>query len=343
MLLKVTLAMRILSSYYTTRVNTRAAPSRAFCSLPRLSRSRNAGISVGFTLVELLVVIAIIGVLIGLLLPAIQAAREAARQSACKNNLKQIGLAISNYESTRRTLPAGAEWEPGKLARGSALITILPYIEEKVLFDAYDFSKSDIDNEVLPGTNQRIGATLIATYLCPSDSATDADWPLHNYAASRGPTDVADNPACLCNFPWRASAMAPDADPRKFAGPFTRLGTRVKVSQITDGLSHTIFFGEIRPSCSSHGLNGWGKTNNGNGYCSTLVPINYDTCSPSAVDACRRPCNWNTEVGFRSNHSGGVHLLFGDGAVRLIGESIDYQTYQYLGAKNDGFPVQVPD
>ena len=130
--------------------------------------------------------------------------------------------------------------------------------------------------------------------------------------------------------------MAPDGDRRTFAGPFTRLGTKTKVKQITDGMAHTIFFGEVRPVCSSHGLNGWAKSNNGNGYCSTLIPINFDTCNAEAADPCRRPCNWNTEVGFRSAHVGGAHFLLGDGAVVRISEDIDYMTYQYLGAKNDG-------
>ena len=293
-----------------------------------------------FTLVELLAVIAIIGILVALLLPAIQAAREAARRTSCKNNLKQIGLAVANFESTRGYLPAGADWEAGKIARGSALIFILPYLEDNAIYDAFDFKKDDVDDAVFPGTDQRVGSTQISIYECPSDSHEIVSWPLHNYSASRGPTDLANNPDCACDFPWRDFAMAPDGDHRNFAGPFTRLGTKIKLRQITDGMSQTIFFGEIRPTCSSHGLNGWAKSNNGNGYCSTLVPINFDTCDADAVDPCHRPCNWNTEVGFRSAHVGGAHFLLGDGAVRFIEENIDYMTYQYLGAKDDGHPIQ---
>jgi prepilin-type N-terminal cleavage/methylation domain-containing protein len=295
-----------------------------------------------FTLVELLVVIAIIGILVALLLPAIQAAREAARRTGCTNKLKQIGLAVTNFESARRQLPAGANWEAGKVARGSALIFILPYLEETVIYEAYDFTRLDIDNELFPGTNQRIGDTPIPAYICPSDSHESVSWPLHNYSASRGPTDLSDNPNCFCDFAWRSFAMAPDGDRQKFAGPFSRLGTTTKVRQITDGMSRTIFFGEIRPLCSSHGLNGWAKSNNGNGYCSTLVPINFDTCNAEAVDPCHRPCNWNNEAGFRSSHAGGTYFLMGDGAVRFMEDTIDYQTYQYLGAKNDGQPISEP-
>ena len=131
--------------------------------------------------------------------------------------------------------------------------------------------------------------------------------------------------------------MAPLDDPKNYAGPFTRVGTTAKLSQVTDGLSKTIFFGEVRPNCSEHVKEGWAYTNNGNGYCTTLIPINYDSCNEEAADACARPCNWNTEVGFKSSHSGGAQFLLGDGSVHFVPETIDHQIYQYLGAKSDGF------
>jgi len=73
-----------------------------------------------------------------------------------------------------------------------------------------------------------------------------------------------------------------------------------------------------------------------NGRRTKLIPINYNTCDANAADPCRRPCNWNTEVGFKSAHMGGAHFLLGDGSVRFIMENIEYQTYQNLGAKADG-------
>jgi prepilin-type processing-associated H-X9-DG protein len=93
----------------------------------------------------------------------------------------------------------------------------------------------------------------------------------------------------------------------------------------------------VRPNCSQHVKEGWAYTNNGNGYCTTLFPINYDSCSEDAPDSCARPCNWNTEVGFKSSHSGGAQFLLGDGSVHLVPDAIDHQVYQYLGAKSDGF------
>src|SRR5262249_15186004 len=95
----------------------------------------------------------------------------------------------------------------------------------------------------------------------------------------------------------------------------------------------------VRPACSEHAQNGWSISNDGNGYCTTLIPINYDTCNDNAADPCNRPCNWTTEAGFRSAHPGGGQFLLGDGSVRFVMANIDYQTYQRLGAKNDGKPV----
>jgi prepilin-type N-terminal cleavage/methylation domain-containing protein/prepilin-type processing-associated H-X9-DG protein len=297
----------------------------------------------GFTLIELLLVIAIIGVLIALLLPAVQAARESARRSTCVNNLKQIGAALSNYESVYQVFPPGARWgrhaPEGKRKRhGSVLVHILPYIEQQALFDAFDFKKLIIDDAVFPGTTTPIGSTEISLYQCPSDDHDGfyGSVAVHNYSASNGPTEVYENSNCLCNHEWQSFQMAPIDDLDNYAGAFTRIGLRTAVKQVTDGLSNTIFFGEMRVECSSHARVGWAKTNNGNGYATTLIPINYDTCDEQAVDPCHRPCTWNTEVGYKSAHPGGADFLYGDGSVHFIEESIDHQAYQYLGARADG-------
>src|SRR5688500_20191952 len=113
------------------------------------------------TLVELLVVIAIIGILITMLLPAIQAAREAARQSSCRNNLKQIGLAVLNYEQANNRLPPGGIWNEDVRYGGSVYVHLLPMLEEPALYEAFDFTKKNIDNTKLPGTGQRVDATII--------------------------------------------------------------------------------------------------------------------------------------------------------------------------------------
>ena len=304
----------------------------------------------GFTLIELLLVVAIIGTLVALLLPAVQAVREAGRRASCVNNLKQIELAISNYESAHKIFPPGAiwgRWDPPKEMRfrGSLLTYILPYIEQAALYDAFDFNQLNLDGATFPGTGDLIGSTVIDTYICPSDdlyNGTFGGRGVFNYAASNGPTELYDNPVCSCANPYKKSMeTAPIDDLAHYAGPFTRLGVRTKASQITDGLSKTIFVGEVRVGCSDHAQAGWARTKNGNGYFSTLIPINYDTCDENAPDPCHRPKNWNTAVGFKSAHPGGANFSFGDGSVHFLSESIDMQSYQYLGDKADGFSISL--
>jgi prepilin-type processing-associated H-X9-DG protein len=264
------------------------------------------------------------------------------------NNLKQCGVAIANYESAKKTFPPGAIWdrwedEDKRRRDGSLLVHLLPFIEQQALYDAFDFKELKIDGAFFPGTGERIGSRIIETYICPSDDHNGTfGWAaVHNYAASNGPTQVYDNPLCSCPHPWRDFEMAPIDDADNFAGPFTRLGVKTKPRQIVDGLSKTIFMGEVSVPCSVHARAGWAITNNGNGYCTTLIPINYDTCDASAVDPCNRPCTWNTDVGFKSSHPDGAQFLFGDGSVQFLQESIDHQAYQYLGAKADGHSVSA--
>jgi prepilin-type N-terminal cleavage/methylation domain-containing protein len=312
-----------------------------------------------FTLVELLVVIAIIGILIALLLPAVQAAREAARRMQCSNNLKQIGLALHNYENVHHTLPPGAFWRVKRddSNKGSILIHLLPYLEQQTLYDAFDFNQHWIDGQTFGDSGEPIGAQVVAAYRCPSDTHSgtletaghaDSGVPdglvaLHNYTASRGPAILSNNGSCSCpnNFNTLYARGSYDGGSSRtdFPGVFTRRGISVKFSEITDGLSNTIFFGEVLPLCSWHNDNGWATSNNGNGYNSTVIPINYDTChegGSASGDNCHRPCNWNTEAGFRSAHPGGCHFLLGDGSIHFVQETIDHNTYQLLGAKADG-------
>ena len=312
--------------------------------------------SKAFTLVELLVVITIIGILISLLLPAVQAAREAARRAQCANNLKQIGLATLNYESSCGTLPAGAylipsNWDGNSsttLYRGSVLIRLLPYIEQQALYDQFDFT-TEVDNQTLSGTSTFIGATVLAAYVCPSDSSppiiTDNGRAKHNYAASMGPTSLTFNESHPCSeySTWNQYALATFSSFGSGAGVFYRNSINNPISSIHDGLSNTIFFGEILPVCSGHQRSGWAASNNGQGFTSTLVPINYNSCDDSSSEGCRHSNNWNAEIGHKSSHPGGAMFAFGDGSVHFLSEGIDYQNYQYLGAKADGKPAQLPD
>jgi prepilin-type N-terminal cleavage/methylation domain-containing protein/prepilin-type processing-associated H-X9-DG protein len=322
-----------------------------------------------FTLVELLVVIAIIGILIALLLPAVQAAREAARRMQCTNNLKQIGLAIHNYHDTHKCFPgtyfyAGTNALDSAHLRGSILVRLLPYIEQGSVYKGFDFRKNT-DGQLVPGsTTQYLCQVIIQTYVCPSDKGNDlspwnAAW--DNYAASCGPTpeNPTGNPSCPCDAStWYAYARVTPTYPSKWngnpAGPFTRNRTAnydiyvSRMRDVTDGLSNTIFFGERRRDCSYHNWNGWSRSNNGQGICGTLIPINFDSCHTDTetlsapLTGCNRNCTWNTEFGFKSMHPGGANFLFGDGSVHYLSETIDHWNYQYLGAKDDGQVAKIP-
>jgi prepilin-type N-terminal cleavage/methylation domain-containing protein/prepilin-type processing-associated H-X9-DG protein len=302
-----------------------------------------------FTLVELLVVIAIIGVLVALLLPAVQAARESARRTQCTNNLKQIGIALHNYSDTLRTLPPGSIWYSSAAPanannRGPILLHILPFIEQQPLYDKFDLSQPP-DGQTLPG-GALLAATMIKTYTCPSDKNFNLlnGRAIHNYTASSGPTAHSDNSACSCSAwsSWNAYSLGPYGNATDFAGPFIRMARGVRMGEVTDGLSTTIFFGEVRRDCSAHVRTGWLSSNNANGLTSTLIPINTNTCDDTAANGCQRPCNWSTELGFKSLHPSGANFLFGDGAVRFVSQNIDHDNYQALGGKSDGRVANLP-
>lgn len=317
----------------------------------------------GFTLVELLVVIAIIGVLVSLLLPAVQAAREAARRIQCSNNLKQIGLSIHNYHDTFNWLPPGAVFHGGPAEapnnqpinhRGSMHIRLLPFIEQQPLFDMYNFS-TGTDGQMLPN-GRWLRGELVPTFVCPSDGRNrrlnqnvDGAQPA-NYHASMGPSSaISNSPNCDCPlFPTFQSFSRPNTGAGAPAGPFTRNGWTYqgRFTDVEDGLSNTIFVGEVRAHCSGHVNVGWSHSNKWGIF--TQVPINFDTCRPLAeaqslgMNGCNATCNWNAEVGFKSQHPGGAQFALGDGSVRFLPETIDMWTYQFLGDKADGQVFTMP-
>jgi prepilin-type N-terminal cleavage/methylation domain-containing protein/prepilin-type processing-associated H-X9-DG protein len=331
--------------------------------MPRSSQRR-----IGFTLIELLVVIAIIAILIALLLPAVQQAREAARRTQCKNNLKQIGLALHNYHDSLSTFPPGAFWNLPAYGpcsntanqpltthqKGSILVHLLPYIDQAPLYNLWDFTQCNADLSRFPNSTAELRTQIMPAYRCPSDTAppTNGTQATHNYAACFGAGNTAGtppgtgNPNCQCNNAPFQPFVRPNTDPNNAPGMFTRAWRITRIRDCVDGTSNTIAFGEVRPDCSGHANAGWGSSNNGNGLITTIIPINYDSCittTPTNTSAaCGNRCNWVTELGYKSRHTGGAHMLLCDGSVRFFSENIDMNTYANLGSKADKNPVEVP-
>jgi prepilin-type N-terminal cleavage/methylation domain-containing protein/prepilin-type processing-associated H-X9-DG protein len=311
-----------------------------------------------FTLVELLVVIAIIGVLVALLLPAVQAAREAARRSQCQNNLKQLSLAMLNYEDTFRTLPGGV----GRYGCcwGTWQVRVLPYIEQKALADLY------LNSDGHDGTGLRYGAgqnvqmvtsKRIKSLTCPSDfpNAPIGTPPItnHNYGVNFGNTNFFQG--TLNNIPFQGAPFSAYPGSTSDDGPvnaaeaatFTRqYGRPVRLAEITDGLSNTIMVGELIQGQGNalHGFTWWG---NGAGFVTFLSP---NSTSPDvliggnckAADARNPPCinaassALGRMAGARSRHPGGVQVAFCDGHISFIPNNIAYATWNGIGTSQGG-------
>ena len=314
----------------------------------------------GFTLIELLVVIAIIAVLVALLLPAVQQAREAARRSQCKNNLKQLGLALHNYHETFLQFApnlsgyygqiAGANgadnpWTSGFWRKGSCLVRLLPYIDQAPIFNQFNFN-STLDMET---AYPLISTQKLPIFLCPSETSNGASIGVNAsngqpvaiscYSASIGAESMGSATGCTI-FLGNVFNDGPAGDgdtmnPNSVSGVFARGAWAATIAQISDGTSNTIAFGEVLPNASDHGAQGWVATNSQ--WFATTGPINYPTSSSGS--GCNSWSSWNTSNGFKSKHVGGAHFLLCDGSVRFLSENINYTTYQQLGSRRDNMPI----
>ncbi|NNJ26574.1 DUF1559 domain-containing protein [Alienimonas chondri] len=310
----------------------------------------------GFTLIELLVVIAVIAILVSLLLPAVQQAREAARKSQCRNNLKQIGLAMHNYQSTHRRFPFawddhGTGW--------SALI--LPQLDRQPLYDTLTFREDGAGSYSANGPNETACGTLIPTFRCPSMSA-----PEHVETSSGIPNRVPSAySACISSETWFDSSNGAEkdgidfywdpnwVDPNPGADDlpvFTDArqngmfwgNSAASFRDCRDGTTQTLLVGEVwtDPDFLQDGqaMDHWSigspqldatNTNEASEFvASTAVPLNA-WLDPLAS-------GFMKEASFGSEHSGGAFLGLVDGSVQFVADSVDFDAYQALGSRNGG-------
>jgi type II secretory pathway pseudopilin PulG len=303
----------------------------------------------------LLVVIAIIAILIGLLMPAVQQAREAARRTQCRNNMKQIGLALHNYHDRNRRFPVGVTEMNGQLSWHPY---ILPDIDQTPLYQQFDWNGLSI---YIISPNGAHCTKRVPVYLCPSSDANRTPvetWPVPafepnnttpprpvetaHYYGILGPTGV--NLYASSTTPNRPGAgtvnypeVAPCPPPCNHGG-FGTSGVlsydrSTPLRDLTDGVSNTLLVGELSwrkanvYRCWFRGVNGCGTGGSKN----IEHPINnfpFITCTAN-------------DTSFGSEHTGGCHFVLTDGAVRFMSENMDVFLLKALGSAGSGEVAQV--
>lgn len=292
-----------------------------------------------FTLIELLVVIAIIGILVGLLLPAVQAAREAARRMSCQNNLKQLSLALHNYEASFKVFPSGYLHKPGP--QGSSLqpanhlglswgAAMLPQLEQGQVELLIDHERPIWDPQ-----NQDAREKFLEVFLCPSDSYSadtyvyrdESSTPVERYAAA----------SYAANWGPADSSTNLDDTPTKSRGVFYR-NSKTRIAAVMDGLSNTLAFGErhngpipqSQPTAGGHTVfeNTWvaavrdvDDLADDHGHM-VLFETQY---RPNQLDG--------DDKGLAAPHTGLCQFALCDGSVRAISAQIDADIYNALATR----------
>jgi len=329
---------------------------------------------IGFTLVELLVVIAIIGILVALL-PAIQAAREAARRSQCGNNVKQLGIALQNYHDTNNAFPIGARLGAGGGWGISFYVGLLPYTEQRDLFDNWPFGSTDgyaAGNSGLRGgppqfvangpyTNV-LGARL-PTIRCPSSplpefNTANNEVYMASYAGIMGAVDnqgvfveSRQRPCCTCCGGLNPNGM-------QSGGGMLLLNQSAKLRDCTDGTSNCMILGEssgwlFEGTSQRHGDPSWPHgwpMGTGQGYQITGGGANADA-RPFNLTSIRYPIgtrnyllngvfdNHGSNNPLQSEHPGGTMVGLVDSSTRFMSNDTDLLLLKFLATRDDGNPL----
>ena len=299
----------------------------------------------GFTLIELLVVIAIIAVLITLLLPAVQAAREAARRAQCTNNLKQLALAASNYESSNGIFPAGSysNYNGGPptstTCKGGAVgckyvenfscfVRMLPFTEQSAMYNAVNFNltSSNWENLTISGVQLNILTCPSEPLVTPaviSSSTPSASFNVYQIGSLPGGpwfqyfTSYAGNAGM---FDFGYNTTYPIGEYTQQNGVIVNDGV-ISIASITDGTSNTFLFGEHSRFALQKSGNGYVNSDcswNSGRYYDTMFGTFYPPNPPTG-----KGYSYNYPEAAAGNHPGGVNMAFCDGSVRFIKNSIN--------------------
>ena len=307
---------------------------------------RQARASCGFTLVELLVVIAIIGILIAMLLPAVQSVREAARRIQCANNLKQMGLAMLNYESSHRHFPPGylESDSPFRAYYWSAFT--LPFLEQSPLFNSIEF---DQPFNLVGTPNYQAAAVYLPVYQCPSSgvpqNAIDGQG-----IVGRAPSTYLACASGLLGFESGAQPYVGNSSSNISDGIFFE-NSETRHASISDGLSNSVMVGESLHDFEHGGFDRSGgyeivdHWTIGSDFHGGQTPhdqssdisevIGTTACQLNAIFDDEAPVD-HQELGYSSRHLGVVQFCFADGHVSAISESVELRVLSAIGSRNRG-------